>query len=158
VFGSLFDDLKRKIDDMLKIAVAGAIAAAAGTVAFFCLAIALFLWMQQIYGTLEAWLSLAALFVGVAAVAGVVVLAIRNRPAVRSEKRERNEEPSMISKMLQEPAVLLTGLQLMRMLGARNILPVILLGAVAGGLLMGRNGHSQRDPHDYPEEHGIPAE
>jgi hypothetical protein len=64
----------------------------------------------------------------------------------------------MVSRMLQEPAVLLTGLQLVRILGARNILPVILLGAVAGGLLMGRNGGTGGEGRGDLQEHGVPAE
>jgi divalent metal cation (Fe/Co/Zn/Cd) transporter len=156
LLGSMFDDLKQKIDGMLKLAVAGAVAAAAGTVAFFCFAVALFLWVERGYGTLEAWLALGALFIGVAAVAGIIMIAVR-RPARRVERPR--ESPSHVARMLQEPAVMLAGLQVLRLLGARNVLPVILLGAVAGGLLMGRNGHSHGSRHD-PAGHqqGVEAD
>lgn len=140
MFGSLFDDLKQKIDGMLRLVVAGSIAAAAGVVAFFCFAVALFLWMQQAYGTLEAWLTLGALFVTIAAIAGVVAQIVRSRSARRQRARPR-EEPSLVARAMQDPAILLAGVQVMRMLGARNVIPVVLLGAVAGGLLMGRNGN-----------------
>ena len=143
------DDLKQKVDTMLKLAVAGAIAAAAATVAFFCFAISLFLWVQQNYSTLDAWMALGVLFVVVAIVCGIVMLAVRRRkPAQRPKPRE---QPSAVSRFLQEPAVLLTGLQIMRLLGPRVIVPVILLGAVAGGLLLGRNGHGHRDAHESTE-------
>ena len=139
------DDLKQKVDTMLKLAVAGAIAAAAATVAFFCFAISLFLWVQQNYSTLDAWMALGVLFVVVAIVCGIVMLAVRRRkPAQRPKPRE---QPSAVSRLLQEPAVLLTGLQIMRLLGPRVIVPVILLGAVAG------NGHGHRDAHESTEAH-----
>ncbi len=138
---------------MLKLAVAGAIAAAAATVAFFCFAVSLFLWVQQNYSTLDAWVALGVLFFVVAIVCGIVMIVVRRRrPTPRSEAKPR-EQPSAVSRLLQEPAVLLTGLQIMRLLGPRVIVPVILLGAVAGGLLMGRNGHSHREAHESAEAH-----
>ncbi len=147
------DDLKQKVDTMLRLAVAGAIAAAAATVAFFCFAVSFFLWVQQNYSTLDAWMALGALFVVVAIVCGVVMIVVRKRrPTPRSEPKPR-EQPSAVSRLLQEPAVLLTGLQIMRLLGPRVIVPVILLGAVAGGMLMGRNGHSHRNAHESAEAH-----
>jgi hypothetical protein len=86
VFGSLIDDLKEKVDGMLKLAVAGAIAAAAGIVAFMCFAVALFLWMQQTYGTLEAWLALGALFAALAALGLISMLVFRSRASSRRQK------------------------------------------------------------------------
>lgn len=155
MLGSLFDDLKHKVDGMLKLAVAGAVAAAAATVAFFCFAVALFLWMQQSYGTLEAWLALGALFVGVAAAGGIAALVLRRRPALQAEARPR-EAASPMARLMQEPAVLIAGLQVVRMLGARRVLPVVLLGLVAGGLLMGRNGQGHGATHyQFGQERGL---
>lgn len=155
------DDLKQKVDAMLKIAVAGAIAAAAAVVAFFCFAISLFLWVQQTYGTLDAWMALGALFVAVAIVCGILMLVLRRRrPAPRVAPKHR-EQSGTVSRLLQEPAVLLTGLQVMRILGPRVIVPVLLLSAVAGGLLLGRNGHNHRAEHEsadaYEQDQGFDA-
>lgn len=155
------DDLKQKVDAMLKIAVAGAIAAAAAVVAFFCFAISLFLWVQQTYGTLDAWMALGALFVAVAIVCGILMLVLRRRrPAPRVAPKHR-EHAGAMSRLLQEPAILLTGLQVMRILGPRVIVPVLLLSAVAGGLLLGRNGHSHRAGHEsadaYEQDRGFDA-
>lgn len=151
MFGSLFDDLKFKVDGMLRLAVAGAIAAAAGVVAFFCFAVALFLWVQDTYGTLEAWLALASLFLAIAIVCAIMMSVIRRRPAMRREAPRPAPAPSAAKSLLQDPAILLTGLQIVRVLGVRGILPIVLLGAVAGGLLMSRNGHSAEARHDQAE-------
>src|SRR5690606_20810138 len=126
---------------MLRLAIAGVVVAAAATVAFFCFSIALFLWTQHAYGTLEAWLALGVLFAAVAAVAGIAALIVRRRPAMRPPQHPR---PGAAARLMQDPAGLLTGLQIVRVLGARNVLPVVLLGALAGGLLMGRNGHREQ--------------
>jgi len=139
VFGSLIDELKSKVDGMLKLAVAGAVMAAALVAAFMCFTVALFLWMQEANGTLEAWMAVGALFAAVAALGGLFVLIVRRRS---HKPQQRSPEPSAVARLLQEPAVLLTGLQLVRMVGGRGLLPIILLGAVAGGLMMNRNGHA----------------
>ena len=157
MFGSLFDDLKLKVDGMLRIAVAGTIAAAATTVAFFCFAVALFLWVQQTYGTLEAWMTLGALFAALAVAGSLVITAVRRRREVMPAPKPR-EATSGVSRLLQEPAVLLTGLQIVRILGVRGVLPIILLGAVAGGLFMNRNGHSTRQHPEQQAEYEADTE
>jgi hypothetical protein len=151
VLTGLLDDLKRRVDGALKIAVAGAVAAAAATAAFACLAIVLFLWTQQNYGTMQAWLALAGLFAAVAAIGGIVVLAVRRRapPARREPARETNA----FARLLQEPAVLLTGLQLARGLGVRGLLPLLVLAAVAGGVMTSRNGRSDPAHHQEHADH-----
>lgn len=155
MFGSLIDDLKAKVDGMLKLAVTGAIAASAAVVAFMCFTVALFLWMQQTYGTLEAWLAIGACFAALAALGVIFMLVLRRRELANKAKAvsARAEEPSMVARLLQEPAVLLAGLQMMRLVGRRGILPIVLLGAVAGGIMMNhRNGHSARPDHDPVEQ------
>jgi hypothetical protein len=156
------DDLKDKVDAMMKLAVAGAIAAGAAVVAFFCFAISLFLWVQQTYGTLDAWLALGALFLLLAVVCGIAMISLRRRKPVKRVEPKPREQPSAVSRLLQEPAVLLTGLQLVRMLGPRVIVPALILTAVAGGFLMsGRNGNGHRDTHEtadaYGQDHGLDA-
>jgi hypothetical protein len=156
VFAALFDDLKAKVDGMLKLAVAGAMASAAAMAAFICFAVALFLWTQQNYGTLEAWLVLGGLFVVIAALGATILLVVRRR-ATKIQPRERVQESGALARLLQEPAVLLTGVQLARMIGGRGLLSLLILGAVVGGVMMNRNGHSHR-PHQHDSAEYDPAE
>jgi hypothetical protein len=148
VFGSLIDDLKSRVDSMLKLAIAGAVASAAVTAAFFCFAVALFLWMQQTYSTLEAWMALGGLFVAIAAIGGIVMLAVRGRRKV-PPPQSRPQEASAVSRLLQDPTLLITGVQVARMIGGRRLLPLLLLGVVAGGFFMTRNGHGARSHPDH---------
>lgn len=148
MFGSLIDDLKSRVDSMLKLAIAGAVASAAVTVAFFCFAVALFLWVQQNYSTLEAWLALGGLFAAVAAIGGIVMLAVRGRRKI-PPLQPRPQEASAVSRLLQDPTLLITGVQIARMIGGRRLLPLLLLGVVAGGFFMSRNGHPARSHHDH---------
>ncbi len=155
------DDLKQKVDAMMKLAVAGAIASAAVVVAFFCFAVSLFLWVQLTYGTLEAWLALGALFLLLAIVCGIVMISLRRRKPLQRAEPKPSEQPSAVLRLLQEPAVLLTGLQLVRMVGPRVIVPALILSAVAGGILMSRNGNGHRDRHEaadaYEQDQGFDA-
>jgi hypothetical protein len=153
VFGNLIDDLKAKVDGMLKLAVAGAIAASAAVVAFICFTVALFLWMQQTYGPLEAWLAIGALFAMLAALGAIFLLVLRRR--TNKAATVRAQEPSAAARLLQEPAVLLAGLQVLRLVGKRGLIPIILLGAVAGGIMLNhRNGHAGRE-HVAEAERGA---
>ncbi|HEY7458325.1 MAG TPA: hypothetical protein VH765_06195 [Xanthobacteraceae bacterium] len=151
MISGLFNDLKRKVDDALKIAVAGAISSAAGTAAFACFAVAIFLWTQQNYGTLEAWTALGALFAVVAAAGLAVALVVRSRGA--RVRRERARETSALARLLQEPAVLLAGLQIVRGLRARSVLPLLILAAIAGGVMTNRNGRSEHGAHHEHAEY-----
>jgi hypothetical protein len=145
----LLDDLRRKVDDTLKLAGAGAVVAAAATAAFICFAVALFLWTQQRYGSLEAWLALGGLFAFVTVVGSIVLLVFVRRRA-RAPARS-----SAASRLLQDPAVVLAGLHLVRTLGARQFLPTLLIAAVAGGLLMGIE--SPRNGRSHPRSESGPA-
>lgn len=138
----MLDDLKAKVDGALKLAVAGAVMAAAGIAAFICFAVSLFLWTQQNYGTLEAWTAIGGLFLLVALGGAVAWIVIRSRDA---KPTRRPQESSAVARLLQEPAVLLTGVQLARALGARGLIPLLIFGAVAFGVAANRNGHGARE-------------
>jgi len=140
------DELRTKIDGALKLAVAGAIFVAAAFAAFVCFAVALFLWTQQTYGVLEAWLAIGGLFLLVAIAGGTAALVVRRRRPLPPPPPRRAEPAATL---LQDPAVVVAGLQLARTLGARGILPLLVVGAIAGGFLMNRNGHAtaHRPPH-----------
>ena len=139
MIAALFDDLKSKVDDALKLAVAGSILAFAAMAAFVSLVVALFLWTHQNYGLLEAWIVLGGLFALIAVGSAIALLMIR-----RGRARVQRDRPGF-NRVLQDPAVIVAGLQVVRQLGARGLLPLLIVGAVAGGLMMNRNGHAGRE-------------
>ncbi|MCC6948590.1 MAG: phage holin family protein [Bradyrhizobiaceae bacterium] len=137
---ALMNELRGRIDAALKLAVAGSIFVIAGFAAFVCFTVAIFLWTQQTYGSLEAWIAIGALFL-VVAVAGAIALLVVRRRARSLPPPPRRAQPATL---LQDPAVIVAGLQLVRTLSARGVLPLLVIGAIAGGLVMNRNGHSTR--------------
>lgn len=137
MFSGFIDDFKTRIDLTLKAVVAGAIAAFAAVTAFWCAIVVLFLYVMQNYGTLEAWATIGLVFLVLALLAVIPLVAagrrrreIAHKELLRraaAEKKEREKE------WWQDPAMLLTGVQLARGLGIKRMLPVLAILAVAGG-------------------------
>jgi hypothetical protein len=153
VFGGFIDEFRVRLDLTLKSIVAGAVVAFAGTAAFICGLVVLFLWMLQTYGLIYAWASVTAVF-GVIALIALIpfVSANRRRSAIarkveaRVAKAEAERAEKKAPDWWQDPAMLLTGLQLARTIGFKRLLPVFAIGAVAAGYLLSRQ--SQPDTPD----------
>jgi hypothetical protein len=120
--------------------------------------VVLFLWVMQSYGALEAWGAVAALFGAIALVALIALLSSGRRRrelarlaeerAAKAEAERKRSEPEW----WQNPAMLLTALQIARTLGVKGLIPVVAVGAVAAGYFLSR----QRP--DQPESDAQPAE
>lgn len=151
MFGEIVDDLKLKLDLTLRSVVFGAVAAAALSAAVVCGAVVLFLWVSQTYGVMEAWAALGSAFLAVALLTLIAMAISRgnSRRRIRVQRAATERETGGIPKMLQDPAMLLTGLQLLRIVGVRRLLPLLLVGGVAAGFLLNRS-----DEPDHP----APAE
>ena len=126
-------DLKARLSVSLRAAAWAAIAALAGAVAvlFFC--IALFAWLAQQYGSITAGLMLSGIFLLIALATGVTCMAIR-----RKRVKSRAREAAAGSNWWQDPALLLAGLQIARMIGVRRLVPIAIVGGIAVGLLSGQ--------------------
>ena len=59
--------------------------------------------------------------------------------AVRRKRvKTRAREATASSNWWQDPALLLTGLQIVRIIGVRRLLPIAIVGGIAAGLLSGQ--------------------
>ncbi len=152
MFGEMIDDLKLKLDRTLRSVVFGAVAAAALSAAVVCGMVVLFLWVSQTYGVMQAWAALGSGFAAIAILTLIAMAVSRgnSRRRIRAERIVAEKEGPNVTKMLQDPAMLLTGIQLLRIVGIRRLLPLLLVGGVAAGFLLSRNGSEP----DYP----APAE
>lgn len=139
MLAALLNELRTKIDGAFKLAVAGSIVVVAGVLAFISFTVVLFLWTQQSHGTLEAWAAIGVLFLLIAAVGLAALLTYR-----RNRRRAGGPPRPARQNLLQDPAVAVAALQLARTLSARGLLPLLIIGAFAGGILMNlnRNGHA----------------
>lgn len=143
MFSGLIDEFKVRLDLTLKAVVAGAIFAFAGMAAFICGLVILFLWTQQTYGVMQAWGAVAAVFGAVALIALIPLLSSgrKRRALARAAERrvaeaeaDRNRKPDW----WQDPAMMLTGLQIARTIGIRRLLPILAIGAVVAGVAISR--------------------
>jgi MFS family permease len=158
VFGGFIDDFKVRLDLTLKAMVAGAIMAFAGMAAFICGIVVMFLWIMQTYGTMQAWGAVAALFAFIALVAAIALMAssskrrelarVTEARAAKAEAEKKKNEPEW----WQNPAALLTGLQIARTLGVKGLLPVIAIGAVAAGYYFSRPRPPAEETEVQPAE------
>ena len=117
-------------------AVALSLAIAAG---FLCAAA--FVFVLENYGPVAACLALAGIFVLIAVIAGVIY-AIRRRQLQAQARRQR----ARAAQLLADPVVLTTGLQIVRAIGLKRLLPLIAIGGVALGFLATRSSARDEAP------------
>ena len=132
-------DFKARLNVSLRATAWGAVAALAGAVAvlFFC--IALFAWLAQKYGSIMAGLVLGGIFLLIMLTTGITCMAIR-----RKRVRLRVREATSGSNWWQDPALVLTALQIARMIGVRRLVPIAIVGGIAAGLLSGKKPNGSR--------------
>lgn len=132
-------DFKARFNLSLRAAAWGAVAALAGAVAMLFFCISLFAWLAQQYGSITAGLVLGGIFLLIMLTTGITCIMIR-RKRLRSQAREA----ATGSKWWQDPALVLTGLEITRMIGVRRLVPIAIVGGIAAGLLAGQKPNKLR--------------
>jgi len=146
MFQRWIDDFKTSTGTTLRLSalvVANAIALAIALTFLFA---AGFIYIAREYGTIHACLAGAGLFLVVA----IVVLAIHGEQKRRAElrRKEAAKRAAAAQSIFTDPAMLATGLQLVRVVGIKRMLPVLVLGGVALGLLASRRSDASDDTAD----------
>ncbi len=112
------------------------------TTSFLCAAA--FVFVLQKYGLLQACLAGAGVFF-VATMLAAISYIVRKR---QIRKRPVEAAKSTMQAALSDPMVLAAGLQIVRTIGLKRIIPIVAIGGVALGLMA-----SRRQPaDDEPEE------
>lgn len=112
------------------------------TTAFLCAAA--FVFVLQKYGLLQACFAGAGVFF-VATVLAAINYAVRKREI---RKRPVEAAKSTMQTALSDPMVLAAGLQIVRTIGLKRIIPLIAVGGIALGVMASRRAA----PEDEPEE------
>lgn len=102
------------------------------TTAFLCAAA--FVFVLQTYGLLQACLAGAGVFL-VATLLAAICYAVRKR---QIKKRPVEAAKSTMQSALSDPMVLAAGLQIVRTIGLKRIIPLVAVGGIALGLLASR--------------------
>ncbi|EKS34099.1 MAG TPA: hypothetical protein DEA80_21685 [Afipia sp.] len=112
------------------------------TTAFLCAAA--FVFVLQKYGLLQACFAGAGVFF-VATILAAISYAVRKR---QIRKRPVEAAKSTMQTALSDPMVLAAGLQIVRTIGLKRIIPLIAVGGIALGVMASRRAA----PDDEPEE------
>ncbi|WP_407167218.1 hypothetical protein [Bradyrhizobium sp. ORS 111] len=130
----LIDDAKQSAGNALRLtSLAGAIAVALFiTIVFLCAAA--FVFVLQHYGPVEACLAAAALFFVITLIAAVAYTMRKREMKRHAEKMAK----AAAANAFTDPVVIATGLQIVRAIGAKRLIPILAVAGLALGLMVSR--------------------
>jgi hypothetical protein len=136
----IIDDFKESTGNVVHLTSLAAAAAFAllVTTAFLCAAA--FMFVLEKYGPIEACLAGAAVFLVVALLSAGSYMVRKHQIKVKAEQ----EAKSAAHSLLADPAMVAIGLQVVRAIGIKRLVPILAIGGVALGLLAAR-GHAQAE-------------
>ena len=134
MFQRVIDDIKISTGSSLR---QTSLAAAAAlclfiTIAFLCAAA--FITVLNRYGPVEACLTGAAVFFIVALIAAVIYLVRKRQIEALAAARAKAAAHSLLA----DPALLAAGIQVVRLVGVKRLIPILAVGGLALGLLASR--------------------
>ena len=135
MFQRIIDDFKESTGTALRLTSLAAAAAIAlfVTTAFLCAAA--FILVLEKYGPVEACFAGAAIFFAVTLIAGGSYMARKRRIRLRAQAAAK----SAAQTMLADPMVVAAGLQIVRAIGIKKLIPLLALGGLALGLMANRS-------------------
>jgi hypothetical protein len=110
------------------------------TTAFLCAAV--FVAVLNKYGPVEACFAGAAIFFIVTLIAAVTYLVRKRQIEARAAERAK----AAANSLLADPALLATGIQIVRLVGAKRLVPILAIGGIALGLLAARSQAGTQAP------------
>ncbi len=142
------DDFKESTGSALRLtslAMAAAVALLI-TTAFLCAAA--FVFVLQHYGPVQACLAGAAVFFVVTLIAAGCYMMRKRQIAARAEQAARAAK-STAQSMLSDPAMVAVGIQVIRAVGVKRLIPILAVGGLALGFLASR---ANADSNEAPAE------
>lgn len=148
MFGRMIDDFKDSTGTALRLTSLAAAAALALLVTTSFLCAALFVYVLQKYGPVEACLAGAGVFFVVTLIATVCYMVRKNQVRARAEEAAREaarSAKSAASGILADPMLLAAGLQVVRVIGVKKLIPLLAIGGLALGFMMSRGASATSD-------------
>lgn len=139
MYQRLIDDFKQSAGTTVRLTSLAAATAFALllTLAFLCAAA--FVYVLRSYGLIQACLAGAALFFVVTLILAGCYITRKNR----IQKRAAQTARSAIHSALADPMLVATGVQLVRAIGIKRLVPILAIGVLALGLMASRGGSSR---------------
>jgi len=145
MFQRLIDDFKDSTGNALRLtSLAAAVAFALFiTTSFLCAAA--FVFVLQNYGLIDACLAGAGVFFIAALIVASVYMVRKNRIEARAARAAENAKSAMHS-ALADPMLVATGIQVIRAIGIKKLIPILAVGGIALGFLASRNAQPDQTP------------
>ena len=134
MFQRLIDDFKDSTGTALRLTSLAAAAALALFVTTSFLCAAAFVFVLEQYGPVQACLTGAAIFFVVTMIAAVCYMVRKHQIRVRAEQAAK----SAAHTMLADPIVVAAGIQVVRAIGVKRLIPILAVGGLALGFLASR--------------------
>jgi hypothetical protein len=142
MFQRMIDDFKDSTGAALRLTSLAAAAAVALFVAISFLCAAAFVFVLQRYGPIEACLTGAAVFFVVALIAAGGYMVRKNQVKARAAEPAK----SAVQTALADPMLVAAGIQVIRAIGIKRLIPIVAVGGLALGLLASRNNSRDEAP------------
>ena len=138
MFQRLIGDLKDSTGNALRLTSLAAAAAMAllVTTAFLCAAA--FVFVLQNYGPVEACLTGAAIFFVVTLIAAGSYMIRKRQIEARAAEQAARAAKSTAQTVLADPMLVAAGIQVVRAIGVKKMIPILAIGGLALGFLASR--------------------
>ena len=145
MFQRMINDFKESTGTALRLtSLAAAVAVALFiTTSFLCAAA--FVFVLQRYGLIEACLTGAGVFFVVAMMAAGCYM-VRKKQVEARAARAAETAKSAVQTALADPVLVAAGIQVIRAIGVKKLIPILALGGLALGLLASRNSSRDEAP------------
>ena len=149
MFQRFIDDFKDSTGNALRLtslAVAMAVALFV-TLSFLCAAA--FVYMLQNFGPIEACLTGAGIFFVATLIVASIYMVRQERieaRAARAAEHAKENAKSAMHTALADPMMVAAGLQVIRAIGIKKLIPILAVGGIALGFLASRNTQADQTP------------
>jgi hypothetical protein len=142
MFAHMINGFKESTGSALRLTSLAAAVAVALFVMLSFLCAAAFVYVLQTYGLIQACLTGAGIFLVVALIAAAFYLVRRNRAQARAAETAK----SAVHTALADPMLVAAGIQVIRAIGVKKLIPILAVGGLALGLLASRQASTDEAP------------
>ena len=148
MFQRMIDDFKDSTGTALRLTSLAAAAALALFITTSFLCAAAFVFVLQRYGPIEACLTSAGVFFVAALIAAGSYL-VRKKQIEARAARAAETAKSAVQSALADPMLVAAGIQIIRAIGVKKLIPILAIGGLALGFMASRNSAAS---HEAPAE------
>ena len=146
MFARMIDDFKQSTGSAMRLTSLAAAAALALFVTTSFLCAAAFVFVLEKYGLVQACFTGAAVFFVVTLIAAGCYMARKRQIEKQAEARAAEAAKSAMHSALADPMLVAAGLQVIRAIGVKRLIPILAVGGLALGFLASRNVASGQAP------------